>query len=221
MRIRLLRTSALLVATFWPAAAIIAAEGAPQMLGFDATNARAEAALETRFDQQLDAREMRAWLERMSAEPNQIGSPHDKANAEFMLERFRAWGWDAQIETFYVLYPTPRHVALELVAPRRYNASLVEPPIAGDSSSARPKGALPPYNVYGADGDVTGELVYVNYGMPDDYKELARRHVSLKGRIAIARYGGGWRGLKPKLAYEHGAIAIRPLSETCRRASSL
>jgi len=200
------RLAALLVATLCPAAALLAAEAAPQMVGFGADSARAEAALEARFDAQLDAREMRGWLERMSAEPNQIGSPHDKANAEFMLERFRAWGWDAEIETFYVLYPTPKHVALELVAPHRYAASLLEPPIPGDRGSAHAKGALPPYNVYGADGDVSGELVYVNYGMPDDYKELARRNVSVKGRIAIARYGGGWRGLKPKLAYQHGAI---------------
>jgi len=200
------RIALLLAAPLVPAAALAAGEAAPQMLGFEAGNARAEAALEARFDQQLDAGEIRGWLERMSAEPNQIGSPHDKANAEFMLERFRAWGWDARIETFYVLYPTPKHVALELVGPQRYRAALLEPPIAGDRSSARARGALPPYNVYGADGDVTGELVYVNYGMPDDYKELARRNVSVKGRIAIARYGGGWRGLKPKLAYEHGAI---------------
>jgi N-acetylated-alpha-linked acidic dipeptidase len=206
MRVRLPRTTTLLVAMIWPGAAIVAAESAPPMIGFEAGNARAEATLEARFDQQLDAREMRGWLERMSAEPNQIGSPHDRANAGFMLERFRAWGWDAQIETFYVLYPTPKHVALELVGPRRYSASLAEPPIAGDRSSVLTKGALPPYNVYGADGDVTGDVVYVNYGMPDDYKELARRNVSVKGRIAIARYGGGWRGLKPKLAYEHGAI---------------
>lgn len=176
------------------------------MIGFTADSARAEAALEARFDQGLDAREMRAWLERLSSEPNHIGAPHDRANAEFMLAQFRAWGWEAQIETFSVLYPTPKHVALEMVAPRHFRAALHEPPIAGDRSSAKTAGALPPYNVYGADGDVTGELVYVNYGMPDDYRELARHNVSVKGRIVIARYGAGWRGLKPKLAYEHGAI---------------
>jgi N-acetylated-alpha-linked acidic dipeptidase len=200
------RITALLAATLLPAVTAVAGDAAPQMLGFEAGNARAEAALEARFDAQLDAREMRGWLERMSAEPNQIGSPHDKANADFMLAQFRAWGWDAQIETFYVLYPTPKRVALELVGPRHYRAALVEPAIAGDRTSARTQGALPPYNVYGADGDVTGEVVYVNYGMPADYQELARRGVSVRGRIAIARYGGGWRGLKPKLAYEHGAI---------------
>jgi N-acetylated-alpha-linked acidic dipeptidase len=180
--------------------------GTPAMQGFTAAGAATEATLESRFDAQLSAKEMRAWLERMAAAPNQVGSPHDKANAEFMLAQFRAWGWDAEIETFYVLYPTPRRELLELVAPNKFHASLSEPPIAGDRSSQNPAGALPPYNAYGADGDVTGEVVYVNYGMPDDYKALDRRGVSVKGKIAIARYGGGWRGLKPKLAYQHGAI---------------
>jgi N-acetylated-alpha-linked acidic dipeptidase len=176
------------------------------MLGFPAASAERQAALEQRFDAALSAADLRAWLLRMSAAPNQVGSPHDQANAEFMLGLFREWGWDASIETFYVLYPTPRRVALELVAPARYVAKLREPPIPGDRSSQDPRGALPPYNVYGADGDVSGELVYVNYGLPDDYKDLARRGISLKGRIAIARYGSGWRGIKPKLAHEHGAI---------------
>jgi N-acetylated-alpha-linked acidic dipeptidase len=189
-------------------APLIAAGSDPgtTMQGFSAASASREAALEARFDAALSAKEMRAWLERMSAEPNQVGSPHDKANADFMLATFRSWGWDAAIETFYVLYPTPKHELLELVAPRRYRATLIEPPIAGDRSSQNPHGALPPYNAYGADGDVTGDVVYVNYGMPEDYKDLARRGVSVKGRIVIARYGSGWRGLKPKLAYEHGAI---------------
>jgi N-acetylated-alpha-linked acidic dipeptidase len=182
------------------------ADGAAPMIGFTSASARAETDLEAKFDAALDARDLRAWLEQMSAEPNHVGSPHDRANAEFMLQQFRAWGWDASIETFEVLYPTPTHVSLDLVGPHAYHAQLVEPPIAGDRTSSRTRGALPPYNVYGADGDVTGELVYVNYGMPGDYKELARRNISVKGKIAIARYGGGWRGLKPKLAWEHGAI---------------
>jgi len=200
------RCSVLLVAAWLPLWGALAADAPPPMLGFAAPGASAEAALEGRFDALLDARDMRTWLERMSSAPNHIGAPHDKANAEFMLEQFRAWGWDAAIETFDVLYPTPRRVSLDLVGPHPYHASLLEPPIAGDRTSAHTQGALPPYNVYGADGDVTAELVYVNYGMPEDYKDLARRGISVKGRIAIARYGAGWRGLKPKLAWEHGAV---------------
>jgi N-acetylated-alpha-linked acidic dipeptidase len=183
-----------------------AAEGASAMLGFSAGGATAQSALEARFDSDLSAADLRAWMQQMSSEPNHVGGAHDKANAEFELQKFREWGWDASIETFSVLYPTPREVSVELVAPTHFTAQLTEPPVDGDSTSVQTKDELPAYNVYGADGDVTAELVYVNQGMPDDYAELERQGVSVKGRIVLTRYGGGWRGLKPKLAYEHGAV---------------
>ncbi|MDB5985119.1 MAG: folate hydrolase [Nevskia sp.] len=176
------------------------------MLGYSAGHVADQQALEAQFDQQLDPADLRTWLLDMASAPNQVGSPHDKHNAETMLAQFKSWGWDAQIETFYVLYPTPLEEQLELVAPTHFVASLKEPPVVGDASSSNTAGALPPYNVFAADGDVTAALVYVNQGMPDDYKELARRGIDVKGKIAIARYGGGWRGLKPKLAQEHGAV---------------
>ena len=179
--------------------------GDPGMQGFTAAGATKQQQLEQRFDALLSAGEMRDWLKRLSSEPNHVGSPHDKANAEWMLAQFKQWGWDAHIEKFEVLNPGPKQESVELVAPTHFKAALHEPPIKGDDTSSL-KGALPPYNIYGADGDVTGDLVYVNYGMPDDYKELARRGVSVKGKIVIVRYGGGWRGLKPELAHEHGAI---------------
>lgn len=187
------------------AAATPAATNNPAMLGFTADGAEQQLNLEKRFDSLLSASEMRTWLKRLSSEPNHVGSPHDKANADFLLEQFKKWGWDAHIETFDVLYPTPKQVLVEMVAPTRFKAMLHESPIKGDATSALP-GGLPPYNVYGADGDVTAALVYVNYGMPADYKALARRGISVKGKIVIVRYGGGWRGLKPELAYEHGAV---------------
>lgn len=182
------------------------------MLGFTAEGTAQQRQLEARFDALLDPAGMRAWLKRLSSEPNHVGSPHDKANAEWMLAQFKAWGWDAHIEKFDVLNPEPKQELVELVAPTHFKASLHEPPIKGDRTSALP-GALPPYNIYGADGDVTGELVYVNYGMPDDYEELARLGVSVKGKIVIVRYGGGWRGLKPELAHEHGAIGCLIFSD--------
>ncbi|MEO8742722.1 MAG: transferrin receptor-like dimerization domain-containing protein [Lysobacteraceae bacterium] len=174
------------------------------MRGFSAEHASRELTLEQRFDAQIDPAEQSAWLKQMSSQPNHVGSPHDKANAEFMLAKFKEWGWDARIETFSVLYPTPKHESLELLGPHPYKAKLFEPPVQGDATSSLP-GVLPPYNVYGADGDVIAEVIYANYGMPDDYKELARRGIDVHGKIVITRYGGGWRGLKPKLAYEHGA----------------
>jgi N-acetylated-alpha-linked acidic dipeptidase len=165
-----------------------------------------EAGLHTRFGAQIHPDELREWLKLLAAEPNHVGSPHDKANAQWILGRFKEWGWDAHIETFDVLYPTPIHEALELVAPRRFEATLQEPPIPSDSSATAHDPALPAYVAYQGDGDVIARLVYVNYGMPDDYKMLERLGASVKGAIVIARYGKGWRGLKPRLAQEHGAI---------------
>jgi N-acetylated-alpha-linked acidic dipeptidase len=181
----------------------IAAE--PSLTGFTPAGAAAQIALEQRFDASLDAAALGDWLKRLSAGANHVGAPHNKDNAEFLLQQFRAWGWQADIENFEVLYPMPERAALELVAPTRFTAKLHEPPIAGDATSSRTD-ALPPYAVYGADGDITAELVYVNQGMDEDYRELARRGIDVRDRIVIARYGGGWRGLKPKLAQAHGAI---------------
>ena len=173
--------------------------------GFSARGAADQDQLERRFDSLISPADLRAWMQEMSSAPNHVGSAHDRANAEFILKNFRDWGWDASIEEFSVLYPTPREESVELLAPSRFVAALREPPVAGDSVADQMGGALPAYNVYGGDGDVKAELVYVNQGMPDDYAELERRHISVQGRIVIARYGGGWRGLKPKLAQEHGA----------------
>jgi N-acetylated-alpha-linked acidic dipeptidase len=175
------------------------------MFGFAADEAATEQALEQRFDADINAGELRGWLKTLSSEPNNVGSPHDKANAEAVRDLFQQWGWDAQIETFEVLYPTLKQHTLEMVGPTKFVASLKEPPVEGDESSSRTDG-LPAYNIYGGDGDVTGDLVYLNFGMPDDYKDLARRGIDVKGKIVITRYGGGWRGLKPKLAQEHGAL---------------
>ena len=202
-----LLTAACLVATFGAATATTPkAHEDAAVFGFNSSSATRQLSLEQRFDAQLDPNDQRNWLKQMSSEPNQVGAPHDKTNAEFMLAKFKEWGWDAHIETFSVLYPTPRKIALELLGPKPFTATLSEPPVAGDATSSIRSGTLPPYNVYGGDGDVAAELVYVNYGMPDDYKELARRGIDVRGKIVITRYGGGWRGLKPKLAQEHGAI---------------
>ncbi len=190
------------------AAALAAGAEAPPstLYGFTASDAAAQRSLEAKFDAALSAADQRDWMKILASAPNHVGSPHDKANAEFILARFKEWGWDAHIERFDVLYPTLISHTLEMLAPQPFKAKLSEPPVAGDATSANTAAALPPYNAYGADGDVTGELVYVNQGMPDDYLRLERAGVSVKGRIVIARYGGGWRGLKPKLAQEHGAI---------------
>ena len=202
MKSKLLVGPAVACAALFGSVSLAAADG---LTGFRAASSSAELQREKALDAAIDPAEMRSWLEQLSAEPNQVGSPHDKANADFMLAKFKEWGWDARIETFYVLYPTPKSETLELVAPVAYTAKLKESPVEGDRTSDH-TGGLPPYNVYGGDGDVIADLVYVNYGMPADYIELERRGIDAKGKIVITRYGGGWRGLKAKLAQEHGAV---------------
>ena len=196
----------LICATFLTAitAPAIAAEPTP-LLGFSAASSQAERALEAKFDAGLSTEAIRARLKDMSSQVNNVGSPHDKANAEASAAWLKSWGWDARIEVFDVLYPTPLAETLELTGPAPFTATLKEPPIPGDASSNATDG-LPAYVAFAADGDVTAPLVYVNYGMPEDYKTLERMGVDVKGKIVIARYGGGWRGLKPKLAQEHGAV---------------
>jgi N-acetylated-alpha-linked acidic dipeptidase len=163
-------------------------------------------AAEAKLDASVSSADQLGWLRDFSSAPNHVGSPHDRHNAETTLALFKSWGWDAHIETFQVLYPTPVSTTLELVAPQAVTLGGQEPPVAGDPTSAETQGALPPYVAYQGDGDVTAPVVYVNYGMPDDYEALARRGIDVKGKIVLARYGAGWRGLKPKLAQEHGAV---------------
>ena len=163
-------------------------------------------ALERNFDALINPAQQQQWLQQMSSAPNHVGSPHDKANAEFQLAMFKQWGWNAHIEQFDVLYPTPISTTLELVAPEHIALGGQEPPVAEDPTTKLGAEALPPYVAYQGDGDVTAPVVYVNYGMPADYDALAERGISVKGKIVLARYGAGWRGLKPKLAQEHGAV---------------
>ena len=163
-------------------------------------------AWDARFRELPQASNIRASMERMSARPHHVGSPYDKDNAEWLLARFKEYGWDAEIETFSVLFPTPTERLLELVEPTRFTAKLEEPPVAVDPTSNQKSEQLPTYNAYSIDGDVTGPLVYVNYGRPEDYDVLERYGISVKGAIVMARYGESWRGIKPKVAAEHGAI---------------
>jgi N-acetylated-alpha-linked acidic dipeptidase len=176
------------------------------LFGFTAASSKTERDLEETFRKIPDPKIMRDSMQRLSAHPHHVGSPYDKENAEWILSQFKSWGLDAQIETFHVLFPTPKERVLELISPTRYTAKLQEPPVPGDPTSNQQSEQLPTYNAYSIDGEVTEQLVYVNYGLPRDYEELDRLGVSVKGKIVIARYGMSWRGIKPKVAAEHGAI---------------
>lgn len=176
------------------------------LLGFTAASSAEQRVLEERFDALLRVENLEAWAERLDARPHPVGSPWGKQNAELMAELFRSWGYDTRVEEFRVLFPTPKVRHVEMIEPTPFTASLEEPAIPGLTDTESRAEQLPLYNAYSVDGDVTGELVYVNYGRPEDYDVLRERGVSVDGKIAIARYGGAWRGIKPKVAAEHGAV---------------
>ncbi|MCA1580514.1 MAG: M28 family metallopeptidase [Acidobacteria bacterium] len=169
-------------------------------------DAASQKEIERRYAAAIDPASIREFDRLLSAEPHHIGSARGEENARWMVARLREWGLDARLETFDVLFPTPRERLLELVAPTRFRASLAETPVEGDPTSAQTAGQLPTYNAYSIDGDVTAPLVYVNYGLPADYERLERMKIDVRGKIVLARYGASWRGIKPKVAAEHGAV---------------
>jgi len=197
-------TVILLLSTLTLAAA--PAEEPVPLQGFSSNAARAEREWEGKFRSVPSPDNLRDYMKHLSARPHHVGSPYDKENAEWILSRFKEWGWDAHIENFEVLFPTPKERLVELVEPTQFTAKLEEPTVPEDPTSSQHDEQLPTYNAYSADGDVTGPLVYVNYGVPEDYEQLERLGISVKGAIVIARYGASWRGIKPKVGAEHGAV---------------
>jgi N-acetylated-alpha-linked acidic dipeptidase len=201
-----MRRTTIVLAVFLATTLLAQTPADPPMLGFSAANAAKERALEAQFDSSLKRDDLREWLKRLSARPHHLGSAYDKDNAEYIAALFKSWGYDTKIEEFRVLFPTPKRRVVELIAPEHFAAKLLEPPVPGDATSGQQSEQLPVYNAYSIDGDVTGDLVYANYGIPADYEILERNGVDVKGKIVITRYGGSWRGIKPKVAAEHGAI---------------
>ncbi|HTR03552.1 MAG TPA: M28 family metallopeptidase [Thermoanaerobaculia bacterium] len=176
--------------------------------GFYGENVAEEQKVERAFRAVPDPSVARESMKRLSAAPHHLGSAEGARNAEWILARFKEWGLDAHIETFEVLFPTPRERVLEMVAPVKFRASLAETPLKDDPTSGQTAQQLPTFNAFSADGEATAPLVYVNYGNPDDYEVLEKQFgIDVRGKIVIARYGGGWRGIKVKVAGEKGALA--------------
>jgi len=177
------------------------------LFGYSAESSRAERQWEEKLRAIPSPDNLRAYMQRLSARPHNVGSPYDKDNAEWIAAKFKEFGLDTHIESFDVLYPTPKERAVELVeGGPKFIAKLQEPALPQDPTSSQQSEQLPTYHAYSIDGDVTAPLVYVNYGIPEDYEQLDRLGISVKGKIVIARYYHSWRGIKPKVAAEHGAV---------------
>ncbi len=194
-----------LLSIWLTAAALVAAP--PSFRGYPASAGAERQKLEEAARAIPDPPRIREYIRRMSAAPHHAGSPGSKAVAEYALGLLRGFGLDARIEEFEALLPTPLHRSVELIEPKSLRAAMREPALAEDRSSGDP-GQLDTFNSYSADGDVTAPVVYVNYGIPADYEELARMRVDVKGRIVLARYGASWRGTKAKVAAEQGAVGV-------------
>ncbi len=202
----------LLILTLTFPTAVLGADEAA-MPGYPPRSSQTERDWEAKFRAIPDTSNLREYMRRLSARPHHVGSPYDKDNAEWILAHFKEWGLDAHIETFEVLFPTPKVRVLEMLEPTKFTAKLDEPVVAVDPTSNQKSEQLPTYNAYSIDGDVTAPLVFVNYGLPEDYEKLDRLGVSVKGAIVIAKYYHSWRGVKPKVAAEHGAIGCLIYSE--------
>jgi len=198
------------LAPFW---SHVAADEQP-LYGYSAESSKAERQWEEKLRDIPKPENLRAYMQRLSARPHHVGSPYDKDNAEWILAKFKEFGLDAHIEQFDVLFPTPKERAVELVdGGPKFTAKLQEPTLTEDPTSNQQSEQLPTYNAYSIDGDVTAPLVFVNYGIPEDYEQLERMGVSVKGKIVIAKYYHSWRGIKPKVAAEHGAVGCLIFSD--------
>jgi N-acetylated-alpha-linked acidic dipeptidase len=183
-----------------------AADSVRTLRGYSTQTSTTEIEWEQKFRKIPEQDRLRENMRRLSARPHHVGSPYDKDNAEWIAAQLKSWGLDAQIETFDTLFPTPKERLVEMTEPVKYKAKLEEPALPEDPTSNQKSEQLPTYNAYSSDGDVTGPVVFVNYGSPADYEELQRMGISVSGAIVLARYGATWRGIKPKVAAEHGAI---------------
>src|ERR1700704_455058 len=194
MRIRLSQSFIIIICLCFT---IVAAQSPPAgqqppLQGFDRAGAERERSLEKQFDSFINKDNLRDWMKRLSARPHHLGSAYDKDNADFIAGLFRSWGYETEIERFDVLFATPKTRLLEMTSPQKFTAKLEEPTIKEDATSGQKSEQLPVYNVYSANGDVTGQLVYANFGIQQDYEELARHGIDVRGKIVIVRYGNAF-----------------------------
>lgn len=185
---------------------VVSVSAQDKIIGFSEKASQEQAKLEAEYEKQLSAENLDEWMKLMAAEPHWVGTEYGEKNVKWMEKQFKSWGYKTKIDTYHVLFPYPKVRVLELTGPTQYAAKLEAVPVEGDPYTAQGDKLLPSYNAFSTDGDVEADLVFVNYGIPSDYEELEKLGIDVKGKIVIAKYQGSWRGIKPKLAAEKGAI---------------
>lgn len=185
---------------------VVSVSAQDKIIGFSEKASQEQAKLEAEYEKQLSAENLDEWMKLMAAEPHWVGTEYGEKNVKWMEKQFKSWGYKTKIDSYHVLFPYPKVRVLELTGPTQYAAKLEAVPVEGDPYTAQGDKLLPSYNAFSTDGDVEADLVFVNYGIPSDYEELEKLGIDVKGKIVIAKYQGSWRGIKPKLAAEKGAI---------------
>lgn len=187
--------------------ALAAAAAQAQTTGFSAANAADERRLEAAIVAAASADSARAYSRALSEKPHMAGTPQQAVTRDYVIQKMKTWGLDTDVRAYSVWMPHPLSVRAWRVAPDPTELNLAEGAVAEDSTSwMYPQ--IPTFNGTGAAGDVTGEVVYVNYGLIEDYASLDSMGVSVKGKIAVARYGRSFRGIKAREAEKHGAIGL-------------
>ncbi len=182
-------------------------EGQTGIRGFAPARVAHQHELEQKLRRIPDTKRAENDLRRLTAQPHMAGTEGSRRVAEWLRDQFRRYGFDSHIVPYKAWFPLPVEVKLELVEPEREVLATPEQPFQGDKDTYNRR-AAPGFNTYSPSGDVTAPVVYVNYGMGDDYRELEDLGVSVEGKIVLARYGRGYRGIKAKLAQDHKAAGL-------------
>ena len=181
--------------------------GAQTMPGYSARGAVAEQAAESAAIAQPSPASASAHSRFLSLKPHMAGTEAQARTRDYVVDQMKAWGLETEIRTYSVWMPHPVSTKIWRIAPDPIELDLKEGAIPEDpTSSAFPQ--IIAFNGYGAAGDVSGEVVYVNYGLIEDYAQLDSMGVSVKGKIAVARYGKSYRGIKAREAENHGAAGL-------------
>src|SRR5277367_6018211 len=202
------RLGAATTLSLWLFFSFAAAQEVPSGIrGFFPARVQAERDLELKFRNIPDASRAEVALRHLTSQPHMAGTEASHQVAEWLRAQYESYGFDAEIVAYSVYLPQPRQVKLELIAPVRKTLASPEQPFSVDKDTFDSR-AVMAFNVYSPSGEVTAPVVYVNYGAPEDYAQLAALGVSVEGKIALARYGHNYRGIKAKLAEEHKAVGL-------------
>ena len=196
------------------AAALIALGIAPfgrlsAQMGFSPGAAALQARLEQRLLAMADTANARLVTRELSARPHMAGTPAQADTRDYVIAKLQSWGLETWVKEYEVYLPQPEVVSAWLYRRRDAPAqrlNLTEPPVTGDPTTMGPQ--VPSFNAYSGDGDVTAPVVYVNYGLPKDYRVLDSLGVSVRGKIALARYGYSFRGIKAREAERREAVGL-------------